>query len=95
MSIGDPSATGPGVAACRNPSTSRSHVRIVRSDRTLESLDAQGLVLGIERGQEYEQIHGRLGTGEDVGHACVYLASDEASWLTGQTIGLNGGSLTS
>ena len=34
---------------------------------------------------------GRLGTGLDVGYACVYLASDEASWITGQTIGLNGG----
>jgi NAD(P)-dependent dehydrogenase (short-subunit alcohol dehydrogenase family) len=37
---------------------------------------------------------GRLGTGRDVGYACVYLASDEASWITGQTIGLNGGNLT-
>ena len=34
---------------------------------------------------------GRLGTGEDVGYACVYLGSEEASWITGQTIGLNGG----
>ena len=38
---------------------------------------------------------GRLGTAEDVGAACVYLASNEAAWLTGQTIGLNGGNLTS
>jgi 3-oxoacyl-[acyl-carrier protein] reductase len=38
---------------------------------------------------------GRLGTPEDVGAACVYLASPEAAWLTGQTIGLNGGNLTS
>ena len=37
---------------------------------------------------------GRLGTGEDVGAACVFLASNEASWITGQTIGLNGGSVT-
>ena len=37
---------------------------------------------------------GRLGTGDDVGYACVYLASDEASWITGQTISLNGGSIT-
>jgi 3-oxoacyl-[acyl-carrier protein] reductase len=34
---------------------------------------------------------GRLGTPDDVGAAVVYVASDEASWLTGQTIDVNGG----
>jgi 3-oxoacyl-[acyl-carrier protein] reductase len=38
---------------------------------------------------------GRLGDPEDVGAAVVFLASEEAGWLTGQTIGLNGGSFTS
>jgi NAD(P)-dependent dehydrogenase (short-subunit alcohol dehydrogenase family) len=38
---------------------------------------------------------GRLGTGEDLGPAIVWLASGEASWVTGQTIQVNGGSVTS
>ncbi|MCB0996805.1 MAG: SDR family oxidoreductase [Acidimicrobiales bacterium] len=38
---------------------------------------------------------GRLGTPEDVGATCAFLASDEAAWLTGQTIHLNGGAVTS
>ena len=37
---------------------------------------------------------GRLGQPEDVGAAVVYLASNEASWITGQTVNLNGGSTT-
>jgi 3-oxoacyl-[acyl-carrier protein] reductase len=37
---------------------------------------------------------GRLGTPEDIGAAVVYLASNEASWVTGQVIGVNGGAVT-
>ena len=32
-----------------------------------------------------------LGTGDDIGSAVVYLASDEAAYITGQTIHVNGG----
>jgi len=38
---------------------------------------------------------GRAGLPEDVGAAVVFLASREAGWITGQTIGVNGGSVTS
>jgi len=34
---------------------------------------------------------GRTGTPDDIGYACVFLASDEASWITGQTIHVDGG----
>ncbi len=37
----------------------------------------------------------RLGSAADVGALCTYLASDEAAWMTGQTLHLNGGSQTS
>jgi len=34
---------------------------------------------------------GRLGQGSDVAAACVYLASEEAGYVTGQTLHVNGG----
>ena len=34
---------------------------------------------------------GRLGTAEDVANAVVFLASSAASWITGQTLTVNGG----
>jgi NAD(P)-dependent dehydrogenase (short-subunit alcohol dehydrogenase family) len=37
---------------------------------------------------------GRTGTPEDIGAAVVWLASEEASWVTAQTIEVNGGSIT-
>ncbi len=33
----------------------------------------------------------RLGSGEDIGAAAVYLASSEAAYVTGQTLHVNGG----
>jgi 3-oxoacyl-[acyl-carrier protein] reductase len=34
---------------------------------------------------------GRLGLGVDIAAACAYLASDAASYVTGQTLHVNGG----
>jgi 2-hydroxycyclohexanecarboxyl-CoA dehydrogenase len=33
----------------------------------------------------------RAGTPEDIAYACAFLVSDEASYITGQVIGVNGG----
>lgn len=46
--------------------------------------------------QEYAKAAavGRAGSPEDVGAMTVYLASKEASWMTGQVLPLNGGSVT-
>jgi NAD(P)-dependent dehydrogenase (short-subunit alcohol dehydrogenase family) len=37
---------------------------------------------------------GRLGTGDDIAALCAFLCSDEASYITGQVIGVNGGAVT-
>jgi 2-hydroxycyclohexanecarboxyl-CoA dehydrogenase len=36
---------------------------------------------------------GRLGTADDIAAACAFLCSDEAGYITGQVIGVNGGSI--
>ncbi|REE98519.1 SDR family oxidoreductase [Thermomonospora umbrina] len=36
---------------------------------------------------------GRLGEPEDIAHAAVFLAGDTASWMTGQTLVVDGGSI--
>jgi 2-hydroxycyclohexanecarboxyl-CoA dehydrogenase len=36
---------------------------------------------------------GRLGSGEDIAAACVFLCSPQAGYITGQVLGVNGGSV--
>lgn len=46
-------------------------------------VDVEGLIAKIPIG--------RIGRAEDIAAACAYLASEEASYITGQTISTNGG----
>ncbi len=41
--------------------------------------------------EEWRIPLGRLGTPQDIGAACVYLASDAASWVTGEILRVGGG----
>ena len=41
--------------------------------------------------EEWNIPLGRLGTPEDIGSACVYLASDAASWISGEILRVGGG----
>lgn len=53
------------------------------------------LVTKEEQAQMAAQVPlGRLGAPRDIGHAMLYLASDEAAYVTGQTIVVDGGSCT-
>jgi 2-hydroxycyclohexanecarboxyl-CoA dehydrogenase len=36
---------------------------------------------------------GHLGTGDDIAAACAFLCSDEAGYITGQVLGVNGGAV--
>ncbi|MDI2129400.1 SDR family NAD(P)-dependent oxidoreductase [Yinghuangia seranimata] len=64
---------------------------------------ALGLIDPAASGREGAQVRemaarlpvGRIGLPSDPAAMCAYLASNEASWITGQTLHLNGGSYTS
>ncbi|MEU6374013.1 SDR family NAD(P)-dependent oxidoreductase [Streptomyces sp. NPDC046909] len=57
-------------------------------------VDREGLAAdwpeGVERWLRKAPL-GRLGTAEDIGYACVFLASPLASWITGQDLVVDGG----
>lgn len=49
----------------------------------LNDTQKEGLLKGIPAG--------RMGEGDEIAAGCVYLASDEAAYMTGQTLHINGG----
>jgi 3-oxoacyl-[acyl-carrier protein] reductase len=58
------------------------------------NIESEGLA---ELGEDYRRQmeasipQGKLGKVEDIGHAALFLATDEASYITGQTIVVDGG----
>ncbi len=83
-----------------------SFMRHLAVETARSGVTANTLALGLMARDDDEQARtvtaamakqvpvGRLGTGRDIGVTCVFLASDEAEWITGQTIAVNGGSVT-
>lgn len=54
------------------------------------------LAAGIDEGDFRKHVEattplGRIGQPEDISPACVFLASDDSSWITGQTLHIAGG----
>jgi 3-oxoacyl-[acyl-carrier protein] reductase len=60
------------------------------------NIETEGLdELGPEYRRKMEESipQRRLGTGADIGHAALFLATDEAGYITGQTIVIDGGQI--
>lgn len=57
----------------------------------LRRAESSGFVGSIDKIAPRVVPVGRAGTPEDVAAACAFLCSDEAGFITGQVIGLNGG----
>jgi len=76
------------------------YMRALAAETGREGITVNALSLGPMNNFEGSEragamtIVGRAGTPDDVGAAALYLCSDEASWMTGQTIALNGGAST-
>jgi len=57
----------------------------------LRKSEARGLLgQGVEHHEANTPVR-RVGTAEDIAAACSFLVSDEASYITGQVLGVNGG----
>ncbi|MBE9222366.1 SDR family oxidoreductase [Cyanobacterium stanieri LEGE 03274] len=47
--------------------------------------------IAVRKEVEERQVMKRIGTPEDIGHACTFLASDQASFITGTQLFVDGG----
>ena len=81
-------------------SAALSFIRQLAHEVGRQGVTANALSLGAMNNFGYDEIAkrntavGRAGTPDDVGAAVAYLASSEASWMSGQALALNGGSCT-
>ena len=74
--------TGVTVNTVAPSSIDTPSVQRKRDEGTMPSAEAMAKVIPV----------GRMGTGDDIAAAVAYLVSDEASYVTGQTVSVNGGS---
>jgi len=51
------------------------------------------LMAALKRSIPLARAHDRIGKPEDIANAVAFLASEEAEWVTGQTLSVNGGLL--
>ncbi len=86
---------GGAIAFMRNLALEEAREGITVNTVALGMMDARGSGdAGVLSAASRSIPVGRLGRPADAGSLCVYLASDEAAWMTGQTLQLNGGAPT-
>lgn len=99
-SIGNPGQANYSAAKAGLEGMSRSLAAEVGSRGVTVNCVAPGFITsamtdaltGDQRARMFERIPaGRFGTGADVAAAVLFLASDEAAYVTGQTLHVNGG----
>ena len=74
-------------------------MRTLAKERGYDGITANAIVLGLintvppEFSQGAERFYStrRIGTPEDVAAAVTYLSSEEAAWVTGESLVVNGG----
>ena len=92
-----PYAAGKGgaIGFMRHLAVENARSGVTANSLALGLMDVQGPPREVTRTLAAQIPVGRLGRPDDIAALCVYLASHEASWMTGQTIHINGGSVTS
>lgn len=85
---------GGGLSFMRHLAVETARKGVTANTLAIGLMDVQGAPSDVTAGLAAQIPVGRLGSAGDIGAACVYLASNEAAWVTGQTIQINGGAVT-